>query len=365
MIPVLKTSIPTLRDVSALIADMDRLMIYSNYGPLHSRYKDILASIFDIDESFLGIVSSGTAGLISCLLAFLSEFSLERSEVTVAIPNWTFPATAQVALALGCRVVLIDVSDNGALLPSDIERARENFDIIIPVAPFGEFSCAYEWEEYAVQTGKKVIIDAAASFFTARALEIPVVISTHATKGFSTGEGGIVLCKDADYINKVIHTSNFGFSSSRSSDYIGINHKMSEINCAYGIAGAEAMASTERTWKNQVEYYDTLLAGSDDAKPFNSCFARTTYNLMISGAYESGIIDKIITRMIADYGIETRRWWAKPLSEQGIGKKCIRADNYQNTNTFHQRILGIPMGVHIDSSKQEQIIASLQKSLAF
>ena len=56
------------------------------------------------------------------------------------------------------------------------------------------------------ETGVPVVIDAAAGFDAiaskqlAVTAEIPVAVSFHATKVFGTGEGGAILCSDAELV---------------------------------------------------------------------------------------------------------------------------------------------------------------------
>ena len=58
------------------------------------------------------------------------------------------------------------------------------------------------------KTGTKLLFDCAAGFDTITPSEFPTAVSTHATKGFSTGEGGFVISNDTEFIAKVRTYSN-------------------------------------------------------------------------------------------------------------------------------------------------------------
>ena len=91
--------------------------------------------------------------------------------------------------------------------------------------------------------GIPVIIDAAGGFDTFSTIckprNAPVVVSTHATKTFSTGEGGFVVCRDNIMMEKIRRITNFGFTPERRADTIGFNGKLSEYHAAVGLAGLD------------------------------------------------------------------------------------------------------------------------------
>ena len=145
------------------------------------------------------MVSSGTSGLFACLWVLMDQIPKNPVDIIVGIPAWTFVATAQVPFLLGAQVVFIDVDNNGFVAPEN----NLKIDILIVVAPFGEKIDVKYWESYSLSTGIKILFDCAASFSTLIPDKIPSVISTHATKGFSTCEGGFVVSKDSGFIDKI------------------------------------------------------------------------------------------------------------------------------------------------------------------
>ena len=235
MIPILKTRLPDCHDLAPYIKEIDSNKIYTNYGPLNHRLRARLASLYNISEDNICLLSSGTAGLFACLWLIINDLSKHPSDVVVGVPAWTFIATAQVPFLLGVKVVFLDIDINGFVLPNQ----NIDIDVLIVVSPFGEYIDREYWKEYSQSTGVKVLYDCAASFSTLVVDEFPSVVSTHATKGFSTGEGGFVVCKNHHFIEKVKSFSNFGYSHSRISKNFGLNLKISEINCAYGLASMD------------------------------------------------------------------------------------------------------------------------------
>ncbi len=92
---------------------------------------------------------------------------------------------------------------------------------IVAVAPYGRPLDPAAWQRFSETSGVPVAIDAAAgfdSFFTGCATVapgIPVILSFHATKAFGVGEGGAILCSDAELSKDCRRALNFGFFGSR------------------------------------------------------------------------------------------------------------------------------------------------------
>jgi dTDP-4-amino-4,6-dideoxygalactose transaminase len=61
------------------------------------------------------------------------------------------------------------------------------------------------------------------------------VLSFHATKVFSTFEGGAIVCKDEDMKRHIDQLKNFGFTSETTISQTGINGKMNEFSAAIGL----------------------------------------------------------------------------------------------------------------------------------
>jgi len=76
------------------------------------------------------------------------------------------------------------------------------------------------------------------------------VLSFHATKVFTTFEGGAIVCRDAKSKQRIDHLKNFGYVDEVTVEAPGINGKMSEFNAALGLL--------------QLKYVDQSLARRKD-----------------------------------------------------------------------------------------------------
>jgi dTDP-4-amino-4,6-dideoxygalactose transaminase len=61
------------------------------------------------------------------------------------------------------------------------------------------------------------------------------ILSFHATKIFSTIEGGAIICHDEQMKRRIDDLKNFGFRDEITVVGPGINAKLNEIQAAYGL----------------------------------------------------------------------------------------------------------------------------------
>ena len=237
MIPVLRAVLPSEEQISPLIKDIDINGKYTNFGPLSAQLTSLISNSYGLPNDCTLVTASGTIGLQACILHYVSQ--QEHLPLQVATPAWTFSATVQAVLASGQRVTLLDTNKQGYLSPALVKNAINNghrVDLVVTVVPFGCNIDLTEWDQFTEETGIPVIIDAAAGFFSIKPVKTLVVVSLHATKGFSSGEGGFIISTNNTLVRKIRPHINFGYQLKREASTLGINGKMSEYNAAVGIA---------------------------------------------------------------------------------------------------------------------------------
>jgi dTDP-4-amino-4,6-dideoxygalactose transaminase len=168
-------------------------------------------------------VNSGTAALHLGLEAI----GLRRKE-RVAVPVWTFTATAEVARYLGADPLFVDSEprtlcmDPARLADAAERAARDGGGRLAAVMPvhFGGIGCAMQpIAELCVERGLALVEDAAHSFPTtvmSRSVTDPTVkprligtighataFSFYATKTITTGEGGMLTTDDPRLADRV------------------------------------------------------------------------------------------------------------------------------------------------------------------
>jgi dTDP-4-amino-4,6-dideoxygalactose transaminase len=207
----------------------------TNDGELHQRLEREL-------EAYLGVnhASLFCNGTLSLLVA-LQALDLRVGEV-ITTP-FTFPATTNVLHWNRLRPVFCDVDP--VTLNIDPERVSAAFTdqtrAILAVHVYGQPCDVAALQELGARHGVPVVYDAAHAFGV-RLNGQPLLewgnvssLSFHATKLFTTGEGGALVTADPALDSRIRSLKNFGIADEETVLAPGINAKMSELSAAFGL----------------------------------------------------------------------------------------------------------------------------------
>jgi len=207
----------------------------TNNGAFHQEFEGRLAEYLGVEH--VSLFCNGTIALLVALQM------LRITEGEVITTPFTFPATAHVLYWNRLRPVFCDIDDTTLNLdPARIERLiSPDTKAIMPVHVFG-IPCDIEAvQEVADRHGLYVIYDAAHAFGV-RYKGRPIVeagdlsvLSFHATKLFTSIEGGAIVTKTAGDKKRVDFLKNFGFANEETVIGPGINGKMNEFQAAFGL----------------------------------------------------------------------------------------------------------------------------------
>jgi dTDP-4-amino-4,6-dideoxygalactose transaminase len=146
-------------------------------------------------------VSSATAGLHLALEAL----GIQQGD-EVLVPTWTFTSTAEVVRYLGAEPVLVDVhSDTLNIdLGDAANKLTDRTRAIMPVHFAGHPISPKSLEAFSLEHGIGVVEDAAHAFpasvegsLVGAGDSAATVFSFYATKTLTTGEGGMLVTRDA------------------------------------------------------------------------------------------------------------------------------------------------------------------------
>lgn len=230
----------------------------TNAGPFHAQLESELATHLRVRH--LALVANATIGLITALQA------LRISGEVITTP-YSFVATGHSLLWNNIKPVFVDIEpDTLTLDPAKIEEAiTPQTTAIMPVHVYGR-PCNIEGiQKIADSYGLKVIYDAAHAFgVTYRGRSILdfgdlSILSFHATKVFTTCEGGAIACRDEKMKQRIDFLKNFGFADELTVVAAGINGKMNEMQAALGLLQIKyIVASIARRRQIDALYRDGL-----------------------------------------------------------------------------------------------------------
>jgi dTDP-4-amino-4,6-dideoxygalactose transaminase len=358
-ISLMRPQLPSARELLPYLSRIDSTRQYSNSGPLLAEFEARLASEFGVQPEHVACVANATMGLTLCLLAIGP-----RQSDRCIVPSWTFEATAVAARAAGLVPWFHDVSEaTWALSAEDLlaSLGGDTAAAVVAVCPFGVRADPAKWDSFSTKTGIPVVIDAAAGFDSLAPGRTPSVLSLHATKLLSTGEGGAVISTDADFVQRIRRLANFGFEPSRRIVISGINAKMSEYAAAVGLAGLDGWPLKRRSLAGRAHLYRKFIDAQEGvtlAPGFGDVSLQPTCNVRLSAPQAEALIDWLE----AD-GIRARKWWGDGCHRQQAFADCPRTA-LPVTEALAESVVGLPFFPDIERQQIGRVVAALGKFLA-
>ncbi len=360
---VCRPRLPTARQITPYLEEIDRRRWYSNFGSAASRLADQLAAHFGLRSGQCITASSGTDALTAALIGTAGRAGADRPYCLM--PSYTFVATPGAALNAGYQPYFVDIDPRSlAISPERLldHPILPQAGAVIVVGPYGRPVPHAEWQEFSRQSGVPVVIDAAAGIDAIAANpeeavgDLPVMLSLHATKVFGVGEGGLILCRDAELLLRCGRALNFGFLDSREALVAGFNGKMSEYHAAVGLAALDAWPQTRAGFLSTAQAYrraaqrwgigDKIIAETGWASSYVLYRAKT--------AAEAAAAQQSLARA----GIDFRLWYGIGCHAQP-GYAEFARDPLPVTDDIAPRVIGLPVAVDLAEQAIEDTVAAL------
>jgi dTDP-4-amino-4,6-dideoxy-D-glucose transaminase len=258
---VTRPTMPPLDEYTEYLRGIWERRWLTNDGLLHQELERRLSGYLGVEH-----VSLFCNGTIALLVA-LNTLRINSGEV-ITTP-FTFPATAHVLYWNGVRPVFCDVDEQTLNLdPHSIERLiGPDTKAILPVHVYGAPCDVEAIGQIAGRHGLHVIYDAAHAFgvkYQGR----PIaeygdlsMLSFHATKLFTTIEGGALISHTAAQRSRINFLKNFGIAGEEEVIGPGINGKMDEFQAAFGLLHLRMVDEEIARRKTLALVYRERLAG--------------------------------------------------------------------------------------------------------
>ncbi len=336
----MKPQLAKYDQVAPFLQRIDLSNIYSNHGPLVQELEVAYSTYLKVPKDRIVALSNATQAIQG-----LVSISSNKDWI---VPDYTFSATGLAVLNANRNLHICDVNSTDWKIDISLISEEKLTFGLIPVMPFGS---PITFEPY--KTFNEVIIDAAASLgatppnFDDMGINWAVVYSLHATKVLGAGEGAIVVCGNTDQANALRAWCNFGFLSGRNSDIQGTNAKMSEFAAAYGLFSILNIAVEKADWLTCQGNVATLTKGFDWATFVNA--QPNFHPYWIASFKDMQEKTKVAEKLELD-GIQTKEWWAVPLSMQQAFSRSKIISPSQNAKYLSGVHLGLPMFRGLTSS---------------
>jgi perosamine synthetase len=342
---------------------------YLTQGPKVEEFERAVAAIVGARHAF------ATTSATTALHLSLAALEIGPGD-DVLVPDYTFPATANVVIQQGARPVLVDIDpETFTMDPVDLERkVTPSSRAVMPVHAFGLAADMDPILEIAGSHGLAIIEDAACALATTYrdrpvgALGTLGCFSFHPRKSITTGEGGMITTNDdalADRIRLLRshggrrHGNRFTFEAA------GYNYRLSDILAAVGIAQLRKLDRLLHRRRLIAERYRELLADEERVVPprLPEWDGHVYQSFVV--LLEPGIDrDRVITTL-ADAGIETT------LGTYALHREPVFVERYgyspgdlPRSNDVFRRALTLPLYPDMRDDDPAYVVARLAEALS-
>ena len=357
---VTQPALPPLDEFVDLLKGVWDSKWLTNNGPLHQKLESELANYLGV--KYISLFSNGTLALISALQAL----NIQGEVITTP---FSFVATSHSLWWNKITPVFVDIEpDYLNLDPAKIEAAiTPRTTAIMPVHVYGNPCKMDEIQQIADKHGLKVIYDAAHSFAVKKDDKSILnngdlsILSFHATKLYSTIEGGAIICHSKEMKHHIDNLKNFGFRGELVVEEPGINAKMNEIQAAYGLLQLKYIDGFINKRKEITEQYRGLLSNIDGIR-----FLSDMDGVSHGYSYFPILVDKSVYGISRDdlylklkeNSIFARRYFYPLISnfEPYCNLPSAKTDNLRNATNASNQVLCLPIYVELSTSDIERIV---------
>lgn len=267
---VTRPFLPPLEELLPYLEQIWSSRQLTNGGPFHEQLEQALCDYLGVKH--ISLFANGTLALVTALQAL-------RITGEVITTPYSFVATAHSLLWNGIKPVFVDIDPKTLNLdPNKIEAAiTPQTTAILPVHIYGRPCDTDRIQAIADTYGLKVIYDAAHAFAVEdtggsilRHGDLSI-LSFHATKVFTTFEGGAIISPDEKTKKRIDYLKNFGFADEVTVVAPGINGKMNEFQAAVGLVQLKHIDRVIAEREAIDRHYRELLTGI----PGISCLPRS------------------------------------------------------------------------------------------
>lgn len=364
---VTKPYLPPLEEFVPLLERIWASRQLTNCGPFHAELEAALAEYLGVEH--IALFVNATVALVTALQAL-------RITGEVITTPFSFVATAHCLHWNNIRPVFSDIDPETCNLdPTRIESAiTPQTTAILPVHCYGRPCDVDAIERLADNYGLKVIYDAAHAFAVRHHGRSILrfgdlsVLSFHATKVFTTFEGGAIVCPDAKAKQRIDHLKNFGIVDEVTVVAPGINGKMNEIQAALGLLQLKhidralaARALIDERYRNALAAIRGIRCLAKDRATLSN---HAYFPIFVDAAYPLGR-DGLYHRL-REHGIHARRYFYPLISDVPMyrGLSSARSDNLPAAKRVANEVLCLPIYPELSAADQDRVIEVLRSGAA-
>jgi dTDP-4-amino-4,6-dideoxygalactose transaminase len=341
---------------------------YLTQGPKVAEFESLIAQRVGTPHAFA--VTSATAALHLSLAALDIGPGDE-----VLVPDFTFPATANVVVQQRADPVLVDIDlDTFGINAADLERkVSSRTRAIIPVHAFGLSADMGPVMEIAKRHGLAVIEDAACALgATYRGRQCGSIgtagcFSFHPRKSITTGEGGMITTSNDALAARIALLRSHGGIREHGRftfEAAGFNYRLSDILAAVGVAQMRKLDRLLDARKRVAGWYDRALAASSGLRlPVVPEWGEHTYQsyvVLLDAELDRDLVIEQLRRDGIESTLGTYALHAQPYYSRALQ---IRPGDLPSSFRAFSTSLALPLHAGLDQADVDYVAERLRSAI--
>lgn len=356
---VTRPNLPGTKELLPKIEAMLKRQWVTNFGDFHNELESRIKDALKVKHVLL--CCNGTVGLFLLLKAL----GLKGRVITTP---FTFPATIHSIYMAGMEPVFCDIDpDTYTLMPESVERSMaRDISAILSVNVFGNISDVEAFDAISAKHGIPVLYDSAHDFMVSYkgrpvgGFGAAEMFSFHATKLFTTLEGGAITTNDGELFKRLRLMINFGIKDEENVVDVGLNGKMTEMNAIFGLLSLDKMDVVMKKLKSLSGIYKRRLStvpGIKFQKIREGCVTNNQYMTVEIIPEEFGLDRNALYEILKSDNVYARKYFFPVGYDYACYKEMKFAKNVKlpNTEKVAGRILCLPMYYSLDAGDVEKI----------
>lgn len=352
--------LPDLDDFNSLLKEIWSSKWITNNGQFHQKLEEALCDYLKVP--FISLFTNGTLPLLTALQA------LRISGEVITTP-YSFVATTHSIWWNGIKPVFVDIDpSNCGIDPDKIEAAiTPRTSAIMPVHCYGKPCDNKRIQAIADKYGLKVIYDAAHAFGVEVDGESVLnwgdmsTLSFHATKVYTTIEGGAIVMHDEATKKRIDYLKNFGFASETEVVAPGINGKLDEVRAVYGLLNLKQVDNAINARHQVAIQYRQALRNVKGIRFFDDMIGvkhNYSYFPIFINTEEYGMTRDELYFKLRDHNILGRRYFYPLISTFSTysGLPSASPDNLPNATRIANEVICLPMHHELSTDDINRII---------
>ncbi len=353
--------LPPLEEYTDLLKQIWSSKNLTNNGPFNQKFEKALAKYLKV--KYVSIVNNATTGLI------IAQRSLGFKGEIITTP-YSFIATTHSIYWNYFKPVFADTDSlMGNLNPAKVEKAiSAKTGGILAVHNYGIPGDIKGMKSVAKTYKIPIIYDAAP------ALGVKVngesilnhgdlsILSFHATKIFTTFEGGAIISKTIEMKNKIDKLINFSIKNEEEIYGLGINGKINEANAAMGLLQLKYIHQNIIKRKKIFQLYSNHLKDSTNIRilkiPKHIEYNYAYFPIFFNDGLKTR--EKIYNKLI-EQNIFCRKYWYPIITSHDIYKNYHKKDLVESKRLSNS-VLCLPIYPGLSTQNINRIIDILTRS---